>query len=369
MADQSRINAGVPTGGQFATQSRDAADLSEMDLSDPWGPPEAVVDGNLDEHPVNALVADLRAAVQADADRFGEKDPYSWGGISDRLGETQAAEMYAKHKGELNSAFDEIYTAEASAELDRRIEGEKTSPIMSADANWSWNSITAEVGRDRAVELFNEHSGNNEAARSELDRGKTAAPPADRPWQPGKKAIVDDGQYRTVTGAKFDDQWHSAADVARNVRADLKAAVAAGEFPPGVTFSVRSESYAGGQSVRAEIRGLTNAQIFDPELDDDRHGSARYSAETREMLAKLESYVDAYNKTTSDPYTDYHDNRYFGFANVETERGAEWRAKEKELADLQKQWAKANLAGGGPELHRVVTAYREVKNRPYVSER
>ena len=51
------------------------------------------------------------------------------------------------------------------------------------------------------------------------------------------------------------EQHATAADIARLVRRDLKAAKKDGAFPEGVTFSVRCRNFAGGRSVDVTIKG------------------------------------------------------------------------------------------------------------------
>jgi len=64
-----------------------------------------------------------------------------------------------------------------------------------------------------------------------------------------------EGRYPVVTGPKYDrGPRRTSAEVARLLCEDLKAAQQSRALPPTAVFSVRSESFAGGQAVRVEIR-------------------------------------------------------------------------------------------------------------------
>lgn len=160
-------------------------------------------------------------------------------------------------------------------------------------------------------------------------------------------------------GPKYDqisDRYASAATIARQIRADIKAAVKRGQLP-GTTknYRVRSHSYTGGQSINITAVGLTGMWqqcdgtipgTRDVYLDDD--GNIAFTAadrcrdywckaggvhadlpgaeyhqtmtvEARRVLAVLEAIHADYNHDGSDTMTDYFDVRYYGTAQVARE--------------------------------------------------
>ena len=49
------------------------------------------------------------------------------------------------------------------------------------------------------------------------------------------------------------------AQVAKQIRADLKAAQAAGDIDPALKFSVRTDTFSGGAAVDVTVKGYTGA--------------------------------------------------------------------------------------------------------------
>ena len=155
--------------------------------------------------------------------------------------------------------------------------------------------------------------------------------------------------YDRSYGAKYDEpgKYARVADIAKLIRRDIKAAIAAGELPGRISdYRVRSESYSGGQSIRVR---LLKPELYEvckgivPGSDDDGYGRfcgdpwcaeggihrdaphARYhyilSAEGRRVEEKLKEIHGAFNHDGSEPQVDYFDRRYWG--GVEIERPSE----------------------------------------------
>jgi hypothetical protein len=84
-------------------------------------------------------------------------------------------------------------------------------------------------------------------------------------------------------GSKYTG-WRSSAEVAKDYRADVKAAIKAGELPPGLKLSVKSNSYTGGQSIDVTVR----------EVGDDFPVGTRDapSDEFRALLKRLDGAFD-----------------------------------------------------------------------------
>jgi hypothetical protein len=114
------------------------------------------------------------------------------------------------------------------------------------------------------------------------------------------------------------------ADIARAVRAGIKADIKAGTLPQG-KYSVRLDRFAGGQSLRIEISGLqTHKLIVNPlraiwerdnphetPFDQPRKVSAPWTTEGERILKHVESLANAYNFDGSDSQSDYFDVNFY----------------------------------------------------------
>jgi len=157
-----------------------------------------------------------------------------------------------------------------------------------------------------------------------------------------------DGRYPVTIGPKYDrDQWRSAAEVARLLRADLKAAQESAALPPSAVFSVRSESFAGGQSVRVEIRNLPDRDI----LDDHPDYPNRLNRDARELERTVRRMANAYNRDASDGQSDVFDVHYYAQVSIETEASRQSRqylAAEEEIQACWRRGVAAHRARGAP---------------------
>lgn len=120
-----------------------------------------------------------------------------------------------------------------------------------------------------------------------------------------------------ATGDKYDRaQWRSSADIAKGIRADIKAAVTAGKLPgkdDGFKYSVRSQSFSMGQSVSINVIGPgDSAWAYRPV--DDRQEDAQAQAyrmdqvftdEAKRIGALLDTIGNAYTYRDIDTMTDY----------------------------------------------------------------
>lgn len=137
-----------------------------------------------------------------------------------------------------------------------------------------------------------------------------------------------EGRYPVVTGPKYDrDTWRTTVEVAGLLRADLKAAQASAALPPSAVFSVRSETFAGGQAVRVEIRNLPDREI----LDDHPDYPNRLSRSARELERTVRRMANAYNRDASDRQSDVYDVHYYAHVDIETESGR--RTRQRLAAD------------------------------------
>jgi len=100
--------------------------------------------------------------------------------------------------------------------------------------------------------------------------------------------------------------YRPVKQVAIDVRRDLKDAVANGELPQGLKFSVKSDN-RGTNAVRVRVSGL-------PKTRDDY---GRLTGESKAVYDKVDSIVNAYNRDNSDIMTDYFDVDYYGTVQLD----------------------------------------------------
>jgi hypothetical protein len=111
----------------------------------------------------------------------------------------------------------------------------------------------------------------------------------------------------------------STAEIAKSIRADIKAAIKAGKLPKGIKVSTRIHCYAGGSSIRVEVTELPDGF---PVVSRERFAYLRanpretlfslpYELREREspeglaVLATLNAIVDVYHWDESDISADY----------------------------------------------------------------
>jgi hypothetical protein len=114
-------------------------------------------------------------------------------------------------------------------------------------------------------------------------------------------------------GAKYDRNLSRTA-IAGAYRADIKAAIAAGELPKGLKVSVRcrrsGHSGAIDQTVTAVPEGFA---IINPARVTNPHGNnLRHTPEAAALLRKLHDMLDAYDYDGSDSMSDYYDHNFYG---------------------------------------------------------
>lgn len=104
--------------------------------------------------------------------------------------------------------------------------------------------------------------------------------------------------------------WQDAAAIARQIRADLKAAQRAGDLPDDMTIRVRCHKYAGGQAVDVVLSGWTADRVIaDHESGIGYRGMSHEAARIRRVV---DGYREAYNRDASDSMVDYYDVLYYG---------------------------------------------------------
>jgi hypothetical protein len=132
-------------------------------------------------------------------------------------------------------------------------------------------------------------------------------------------AAGDTSEARNRPGQFFDDRSGSKGEkyigrrpnkeVAVDIRRDLKDAVASGELPADLKFSVKMDSR--GSAIRVRVAGVKN-----PRVRDDL-GCDVTSPEAKAIYDKVDRITNAYNRDNSDSMTDYFDTDYYGFVSID----------------------------------------------------
>lgn len=118
----------------------------------------------------------------------------------------------------------------------------------------------------------------------------------------------------TIETGDLHTPGRDVADVAKQVRKDIRAAIKAGTLPEGLKVSVRISRFSMGQSIDATITALPSTfQVLNPErVRIEREnpigfhgGEARLTAQASELLATIEGMIKRYGRFDVDTMTDY----------------------------------------------------------------
>ena len=125
------------------------------------------------------------------------------------------------------------------------------------------------------------------------------------------------------------------AKIAKLVREDIKAAIAAKTLPAG-KYPVRISRYAGGQSLSVTLSDLPFNPL-NPERVRNPHSNQDvfYSGEAVELIHAVEGLAKAYGYDHSDLQSDYFNVRFY----THVEFGSDWEATQREAL-------KARIAAG-----------------------
>lgn len=119
-------------------------------------------------------------------------------------------------------------------------------------------------------------------------------------------------------GAKYDSSL-GVVEIAKRIRADIKAAIAAGTIP-AIKTSVRISRYSMGRSIDVTI---TEApfEVLNPAWTEackagacvwDLDGISKYTDEATRVFEVVRQIRDDYNYDRSDSMTDYYDVNFGG---------------------------------------------------------
>lgn len=268
--------------------------------------------------------AEFQEAIAASADGSFERR------MLERIVE-RGAELRERNQ----AVFDAVRSRSASLPTEaRNAESERLAqviPIGSAPSLRTTPGIDAATGverdTDRAVEVASTGS-SGEAA------GRTSA------------TVTNDGQYTTVRGSRYTG-WRDVSAIAKDVRADIKNAIRAGSLPSAMgghalTYSVTTKKYADGQSLKVQVQGLPDSAIYDSRDDS---GYRQESEQVRTLRRRVQAVATAYDRSTTDPDTDYYHSTYHCDVSIEDDRAALWRRDSKHMAGIKTALGKARRAG------------------------
>lgn len=144
-----------------------------------------------------------------------------------------------------------------------------------------------------------------------------------------------------VKGCKYEaNRGKSRAELAKLMRADIKAAVARGLLPKGLKVSVRSDRL----SIDIKVTAIPDGQrLYNPEwvlaTNNFSDFASRWAVPGGEYAPEVAAWVEtlkgihgAYNRDNSDSMTDYFDVNFYGHVEIY------W-----ELADARREAEKRNL--------------------------
>lgn len=150
------------------------------------------------------------------------------------------------------------------------------------------------------------------------------------------------------TGAKYTG-YRDAVQVAKDVGADLKAAYQVGLLPPGTEVSVQVRKYAGGQSLDLTVRGMRDADLYEPAGEDGFRNMSWYAKDVQALVGRV---AGSYNRRDVDTMADYFNVTYHCNMRIEDERSARWRAADKDRRAAQATWRAAQRGGQDLEAAR-----------------
>jgi hypothetical protein len=219
---------------------------------------------------------------------------------------------------EARALFDS--TADGQVQLDREIKEEK-------------DPIARQVLENRAA-VANKLAKDTEAAQQkEWEARGELEIRDDHTYDVPTYKTVEPGMYSAVVGSKRNtEKYVPVTEIAKNLRADIKEAKDKGYLPKNVTYSVSTDKYSGGQSIRIAAKGLKKEDVFNTIDDEDGYRGQRevYTEKGAELRKRLETLADAYNSKSMHGEIDYFNVDYHSSVSLQTEEDAKWENQEKE---------------------------------------
>ncbi len=108
-------------------------------------------------------------------------------------------------------------------------------------------------------------------------------------------------------------------EIAKLIRADIKAAITSGDLPADSAASVRIQRFSGGQSVSVVLTVPGIVRVAEEEADAGRANRVSKPWLTRVAYnaeATIENILSAYNFDRSDTQSDYFHVRFYTHVSV-----------------------------------------------------
>lgn len=146
---------------------------------------------------------------------------------------------------------------------------------------------------------------------------------------------------RGYDGSKSSDEYRPVAQIAKDVRADIKDAVKVGWLPENLEYRVTCGS---GDSINVTVIGLSDADREDPD-GVARNGPGRTDRdEVVQVERRIKDLVEAYNRSRTDSMTDYFEERFYSKVRFESEASRDFRVKEAARLKKVREAAAADRA-------------------------
>ncbi|HXV74633.1 MAG TPA: hypothetical protein VD713_07885 [Sphingomonadales bacterium] len=132
-------------------------------------------------------------------------------------------------------------------------------------------------------------------------------------------------RYEISYGSKYDKEA-TTTEIAKRLRADIKAAQKSGGLPKGLKVSVRSSYFSMGSSIDIRVKACPFPFLNLERLLHDTLNPREFVPETicpvyteagSELLKKLQGMMNAYNYDGSDIQTDYYNVNFYGHAEFD----------------------------------------------------
>lgn len=146
--------------------------------------------------------------------------------------------------------------------------------------------------------------------------------------------------YERSYGAKYDGSL-STVEIAKLVRADIKAAVADGTLPrrgphADIKYSVRTEKFAGGSAINVSIKHFPETTELPRDFTTDRYGQPllgrHMTTEAVRIKGVIEAIVAAYNHDGSEVQVDYFDVNFYSSVTFD------WQTTPRQTQGYLRGW-------------------------------
>lgn len=167
-----------------------------------------------------------------------------------------------------------------------------------------------------------DHSG--EAVAFDESSGVLTAPDGTTFTIPGRMRSTGGYTGHGHEGDRSARMYRPNAEVAKDIRADLKAAVTCGWLPSNLKYSVTSNIHA----IDVRIVGLADEHSKSTPEHPPRFGDRGLQHHAAVLRDRVDAVRRRYGSYDSDGGIDYFNDSYYGSTHIETDADAAFRASE-----------------------------------------